>query len=56
MRDEAGPLPVALSSEEITENDFRVLLDIANNPKADQGRLKIAPRRIATREREMVNN
>jgi hypothetical protein len=56
MREEAGLLPVAVSSEEITEQDFNLLLSIANDPNATKGRLNIKPRRIPLREQHTVVN
>ena len=55
MKDEADFLPVASPSEEVTEQDFHVLLRIASDPNATQGRLRIEPRRIPIRQHETVN-
>jgi hypothetical protein len=56
MKKEPLPLPVAMQNEEITEQDFDILLRIAKDPSAPKGRLKINPRRIPLREREAVNS
>jgi hypothetical protein len=40
-------LPVAQRCEEIEEQDFAVLVQIAENPEAPAGRLKRVPQKMA---------
>ncbi len=55
MRSDNGREPEVLMGEEITEQDFEILLRIANSPEATKGRLTIKPRRIPIRERVALN-
>jgi hypothetical protein len=50
------PLPMALRATELSEQEFEALRRNAKDPKATAGRLKRAPRGIASRELEVANS
>jgi hypothetical protein len=50
VQNESPPLPIAQRREEIDEQDFALLIQIAENAEATAGRLKKIPKRIPLAE------